>query len=257
MDFSRDDFDVGEERWCYAESDVLEELIEESRVLDELLIQLGVPGKASTLRRLSDDDKWDSIEQQIESFSETKTSIWYKVEPAEILSASIFRSKLPLKIKTLLFPRAKKECDLFEPVASWLEDDGYQIHDEIPMGRKRIDVLGFKKVFFVKNKLLGIELKNQISQLARGVDQMTTFSQYCHHVYLACTPWMAAEYLAHHAAGRGVKHWDSDFLDNKLMHLGFGLLLVEGDDVFEYLKPGKSRHDPMKIDEILEKLDDR
>src|SRR5260370_13484779 len=91
-----------------------------------------------------------------------------------------------------------------------------------------VDVLGHKKGFLSGNRLLSIELKNEVGQFERALDQMTTFRQYTQLTYLACTPTMAADYLDRHAEARGVKQWDSAVFKNKLESFGFGLLLVEG-----------------------------
>ncbi len=58
---------------------------------------------------------------------------------------------------------------------------------------------------------------------------MTTYADYAHEVYLACTPAMAAEYLRKHADSREAKRWDREAFDRKLQKLGVGMLLVEGD----------------------------
>jgi len=84
---------------------------------------------------------------------------------------------------------------------------------------------------------MAVELKNDDIQFARGIDQMGTFAEYAHTVYLACTPAFCAEYLDRNAESRGVNHWDPSVLERKLTAAGFGLLIVERDRVFEVLKP--------------------
>ena len=56
---------------------------------------------------------------------------------------------------------------------------------------------------------------------------MATYRDYCHEVYMACTPAMIADQLARHADGRGVRRWDHDVFYRRLRDLGFGLLIVE------------------------------
>jgi len=109
---------------------------------------------------------------------------------------------------------------------------------EVPLGRRRIDVPGYKKgAFSGSGWLTAVELKNEDTQFGRAIDQMGTFAEYAHVVYLACTPAFAAEHLERNAESRGVKHWDPKVRERKLTAGGFGLLIVERDLVFEVIKP--------------------
>src|SRR5262249_32515176 len=143
---------------------------------------------------------------------------------------------------------------LLSPVSEWLRSDGYDVYAEIPLGLKRVDVLGHKKSLLFGNNLVAVELKNEIAQFERAVDQMTTFSQYTHFTYLACTPAMIAQYLERHADGRGVKHWDPQVFKAKLESFGFGLLLVEGNEVTEIMKPRETSPHSGKMKEALAAL---
>jgi hypothetical protein len=78
-------------------------------------------------------------------------------------------------------------------------------------------------------------LKNDYEQFKRAFNQMGTFAEYTNVVYMACTPAFVAEYLDHNESSTG--HWDWDVLERKLTAGGFGLLVVERDQVFEVVKP--------------------
>jgi hypothetical protein len=111
---------------------------------------------------------------------------------------------------------------------------------EVPLGRRRIDVLGHRAAGFGHPaSLLAVELKNDDIQFARGIDQMGTFGEYAHAVYLAGTPAFCAEYLDRNAESRGVNHWDPGVLERKLTSGGFGLLIVERDNVYEVIRPAE------------------
>jgi len=227
-------------RYCYARVSALKKALGDARVLDALLDQLELPGKSlAALKKLGLDEKLRLIEQQIDHFRRMETSVWYKVTAPEIFAASIFRSKLPLKVIGEFFFDVKKEADLLAPVASWLTKKGYDAYAEIPLGVKRVDVLGHKNGFLSGNHLIAIELKNEKTQFERALDQMTTFGQYAHKTYLACTPALAADYLDRHSCARGVKHWDGRVFETKLRDFGVGLLLVEGNRVCEVIKPNE------------------
>ena len=85
---------------------------------------------------------------------------------------------------------------------------------------------------------------------------MGTFAEYVHGVYLACTPAFAAEYLERNAENRNVNHWDSSVLDRKLKQGGFGLLLVERDNVFETIKPVEQSPIASNVSKVIAGLTD-
>jgi len=239
--------------YCYLPGTVLREALEEQRVLDALLNELEVPGKPGALKRLSPKEKLQAIENQIEHFRTSKTSLWYRVESPEILAASIYRSSLPNGlVLDDFFCDVRSENDLLAPVAAWLEEQRLEAIAEVPMSRKRIDVIGLRRPGLLRRAhVVGVELKSEIRELDRALDQMTTFAEYANRLYLACTPALAAQYLDCHAESRGVRHWDPNVFDRKLERLGFGLLLVEDDEVFEHLEPKSSSVDRRKLDELL------
>jgi hypothetical protein len=111
-------------------------------------------------------------------------------------------------------------------------------------------VLGHSK----DSRLTAIELKNSDEEFRRGPDQMQSFSEYAHAVYLACTPSFAAEYLERNAEHRSVNHWDSTLLDRKLKQGGFGLLVVERDSVFEVIKPVDRTPPDAKVSKVIGSL---
>jgi hypothetical protein len=240
--------------YCYLDGGALDEALQDRKVLDALLDVLQVPGKPATLRALSAKDKRREIENQVEHYRGTKTSLWHDVDPAEVVAASIWRSRLGNRyVMSELFCGVSKEADLLEPASAWLEAAGLVVHAEVPMGRCRADVVGHHAAAMLglrPARVVAVELKNDLNQLKRGLDQMVTFRDYAHEVYLACTPALAAEYLDAHAEARGVQRWDSDVLDRKLEQFGFGLLLVEGEDVNVHLEPKRTEVSKVKLAEL-------
>jgi hypothetical protein len=240
--------------YCYLDGAELAVALQETRVLDALLVELQVPGKPFTLRALSAKDKLREIENQAEHFRRSKTSIWHGMEPSQVLAASIWRSRLvPRYVRNEMFWAVPKEADLLEPISAWLETSGFAVHEEVPMGRGRVDVVGHRAAAMLglrPARVVAVELKNDLNQLKRGLDQMVTFRDYAHDVYLACTPALAAEYLDAHANSRGVQRWDSDVLDRKLGLFGFGLLLVEGEDVYVHLESKRTGVAKTKLAEL-------
>lgn len=239
MDFGVFDKDV--RRHCYLRVSSLEKLWQEPKALDALVEELQVPGKTGVLKKLSDDEKRSAIEAQIGHFRRLKTSRWYNAEPLEIFAASVFvAKKTPRGLINEHFGSMRKEKDLYAPVAKWLSSSGHAAIPEVSLGKNRVDVLGFKKTFWSWSgrSVISVELKNDLDQLKRGLDQMTTFAEYSHKVYLACTPELAAKYLWSHSKAQNVPHWEGDVLARKLQQFKFGLLLIEGEAVFEVHEPG-------------------
>src|SRR5574341_910946 len=126
---------------------------------------------------------------------------------------------------------------------------------EVPLGRRRIDLLGWKKSgVFGSDSLLAVELKNDDAQFSRAIDQMGTFAEYANSVYVACTPAFAADYMDRNTESRGVNHWDPGVMDRKLTAGGFGLLIVERDRVFEVIKPVERTPTPDRVANVLRSL---
>ena len=247
------------QRFCYLRTEKLQEVLTDEVVLDALLLRLEVPGKVQTLARLSPSDKREAIRHQAEHYRSTRTSYWYDVPLEEVLAASLYDSDLPNRTVDALFCSLRREADLLDPVAALLEGKDLAPYDEVPMGKKRIDVAGLRKGGLAGllggAHIVGVELKNDIKQLERGLDQMTTFQDYCHEVYLACSPELAASYLFAHGDATAVSHHDPNALNRKLLRFGIGLLLVEHDDVYEHIVPSPHSPDGLHIDEVVSYLD--
>jgi hypothetical protein len=245
--------DAPEGRFCYLPKEVLDDALQDPKVLDGLMLYLGAPGKSvAALKRLTPAEKLKAINHQVAHLRNTQTSEWYGVDTSEVLAAAIFSAPhIRDGVVSDYFAGVSRESELLTPVASWLRERGYEAYPEVPLGTKRIDVLGCrKKGFFSAERIIGVELKNELSQLGRALDQMTTFREYSHVVYIACTPFFAAEYLVKHVSARGVHHWDPLALKRKLQTFGFGMLLVEDDEVTEVLAPVERTPDERKAVEL-------
>lgn len=242
--------------YCYLPGLLLRALYADPPVLDKLMDFLKVPAKnQAQLKRLPVPEKQAAIERQVSHLRSIPHSPWHNVDPPEILAASIWRSHGPKQLADI-FSHAKLEKMLLDPVAEWLHKSRQLTpHAEIPMGTKRADVVGHAKGLLWGHTVVAVELKNDLKQFERCIDQMSTFRLYAEEVYLACTPYMAAEYLDKHANARGVRHWDPHAFNRKLESLGFGLLLVfaskDGPFVLEAIKPQRSKPDDKRLREVL------
>jgi hypothetical protein len=140
------------------------QLYQDPVVLDALIEQLEVPGKTSVIKRLTEREKQEAIETQIDHFRRTPTSVWNGVPTYEVLAASIWRAQevfLPRRLVREVFARVSQEEDLLRPVSRWLLDRGFEPYMEVPLGRRRIDVLGHRAGGIGRSpSLMAVELKN-------------------------------------------------------------------------------------------------
>ena len=66
------------------------------------------------------------------------------------------------------------------------------------------------------------------------------------------TPATIADQLVRHLEGRSVKHWDADVMYRRLRDLGFGLLVVEGQQVYEFIECRENDPTDKKFEEVYE-----
>lgn len=240
MDFSY--VDKATRRHCYLPVASLEQLYKEPVVVDALIDALAVPGKPTTFRKLGADEKRAAIEQHVEHLRRLPTSPWLGAHALEVLAAGMYSARrvIGAPIVKYLFC-VEREESLAAPVTEWLRQKGLSVVPEVPLGMNRVDLLGYKDTFWSGKQVVAVELKNDLQQLKRGVDQMTTYADYAQKVYLACTPDLAASYLAANASAEHVPAWDGAVLARKLQKLSVGLLLVEGATVVEAHPAGEHR----------------
>ena len=242
--------------YCYIPGALLKSVLEIDEVLHVLMTELDVPGKPAQLKRLPQHEKLAAIELQAVHCQRHPTSLWRGVTLPEILAGALWRSGLSDRKAFEVFYNPKKETDLRSPVAAWLAERGLKVYAEVATGTKRPDMIGYKEGGWLSSpRVVMVELKNDVSQLKRGLDQMTTFGEYSNQVYLACSAAMAAEYLDKHASAHSVKHWDPEVLNNKLRAFGFGLLIVSMPNMItEVLAPTERLPGKNKLDEMLDLL---
>ncbi len=246
-------------RHCFLRTELLRQYAEDERLLTLLASELNVPGKPQAMKSLDAKEKFKLITKQIAHLTSTKSSPWHKVDDREVFAAAIWKVKVPKDAagrEALNSVRA--ESALLQPCREWLSTEGYEPHNEVPMGTARVDVLGYRRSTMMglrPERVVAIELKNERAQLKRGLDQMTTYALYAHETYLACTPAFAADYLWYHVQSRAVQAWDAFLLRKKLESFGFGLLLVEGTQVYNVIQARRRACEASKLNEIKAVID--
>ena len=256
MDFTRYEPAWGSQdsvRFAYLRLPVLRRAFEDDKILEMLLKELGITRNVKTvvLKAMARPEKVKLVSDHIDFLRSQSHSEWHRVEPPEVLAALIFDAVESHRYVSALFSNAKNEAALKAPVSAWLRAKDLHVFDEVQMGSRRADVIGYKKGgFFTSTEVISVELKDDLKQLEKAWEQIQEYGDYSHKVYLGCTPFLAANYVSKHADGVKVKSWDARVLDRKLEQLGAGLLLVEGDTVYEYKAPKLRDPASNKLDEV-------
>ena len=150
-----------------------------------------------------------------------------------MLAASLFAaSKRSEDGLSNLFSRARVAGALAPAVVMWLNGGGLTLYDALPPGTG-FDFVGYRKGMLSGARVVGVAVKNDATEIDAALEGMKTFARYTEAMHLACTPAVAAEYLAARAAATG--RWDAEALLRRLRSLGVGLLIVEGDAISQTL----------------------
>lgn len=226
-------------RYCYLRLRRLKLALKDPKVLDALVGALAVPDATDAQTA---GQKMAAIERRIEHLRGTPTSLWHGVPAPEVLAASIFGAPaLADGTAPSLFSHVARQTDLMRPVIHWLKGSGLTPRTELPLGNESLDVVGYRKGELLAGPhIIGLAVKNDLGALHHALNQMAVFQTYTHAMYLACTPALAAEYLAAQAAAANPPRWDGEALRRRLRESGFGLVLVEGDAVSQAL-PARER----------------
>lgn len=236
-------------RYNYLKHNNLEKLLEDKTTIVALAQRLEIPNQAS-IKSKDLNDLRSAIDQQIEIYRKTENSFWFGNENNEILAAAIWASMGNSKRWSNFHDVGEgKESKLKGPVAHWLEKNGLHYKYEVPLLTKRVDVIGHFNYKDIK-KVVSIELKNDLNQLERGLDQLFTYQEYSNSVYLAITPFVAAEYQSKYSTAK--KRHTPGALESKLLKANIGLLLVEGEEVEEYLQPKEQVIPDDKLNFLME-----
>jgi hypothetical protein len=225
----------------------LKQAIRESQVLEALVEELEVVVASGS-------KKLPAIERRIDELRTTKSSRWYEVAAPEVLAASVFRAKkLQGPFVDSLFKRAASVRDLAAPLATWLDLAGLTAHPGNAPGLGRANLIGYRgRSMMGGGHVVGIEATNDLTQLGRALDEPKRERDNLTASYLACTPAVVAELLW--ARSDVSSRWEADALRQKAQAGGFGLLLVEGDGVWQALLPQERRVDAAKLAAITSAL---
>jgi len=242
---------------CYVPGPMVKVWLQDEIMVNVLIECLALPGKLTHTKKDPLDKKVKAIENHINHLVGLEASGWYGARPADVVVASLFRSraKLPKAVGTMFFYAVKHEDDTLAAAVGWLKKQGMSVYVEVGIGNSRLDVIGVKGGGLLSSsRIVGIELKNQLSEFKRGFDQMSTCAGYVNEMYLGCTPFMALEFLEKHANARSVRNWDTHELESKLAQGGFGMLLIKGEEAHSIHAPKRRAPERRKLEELYATL---
>jgi hypothetical protein len=244
--------------YCFARVSQLRTAMKSARVIDALFVDLNPPGKGAPDRKLPREDKLEIIDQELRYRLKAKASRWRGASFLEALAGELWSGSLPKAQKKAIWHSVAREADLLRPIVELFRADGLATYQEVKMGRYSADVLAHQAkrlLGLVPERFIAIELKNEISEFKRGLNQLATFADYTHTTYMACTASFGAEYLHWHANAATVRHWDPDALTSQLRRAGIGLLLlVEPDGFIEVLPAAETGVEEAKVAELRKEM---
>jgi hypothetical protein len=252
-------------RHCYLSMSQMITVLNAPKAFDAIMKHLGVPLKSELAKRLTPEEKLDEVYRHMRHLgTSSKNSKWHKCEALEILAATIWQMRgkgLGANLVDRAFHTANSEKELREPVKAWLRSEGktlpriggpLDVFDEVEWAGRIPDLLAYRpKAFMRPRRVIAIELKHTLDEFKRGADQMTTYADCAHEVYLACTPAMAIGYLDLHSRRGSTSGWDASAFTRKLENIGCGLLLVEGGRVTLVQKARENSPPERNVNEVL------
>jgi hypothetical protein len=123
-----------------------------------------------------------------------------KPAPLDVVLMAIAKaSDLDDETKRRLLGGVPLEADLAAPVMKKLEQDGYVVKAEVPIGDSRADLVGFKRSAFWSERLVtSVELKNAASEVERLLGQVQDYQPASDEVWVVLTPQCLLEVTLSH-----------------------------------------------------------
>ncbi|RYZ06785.1 MAG: hypothetical protein EOO73_14660 [Myxococcales bacterium] len=234
------------QRYCYARSSALDQLLAAPGALELLLTELtGEPPLPGSVV-----DQLAQLKRHAIHRSVTRTAFHgLSLEEIVVLCAytspyfedSSFRSQL------LAEPSTTEQWELCK---SWLRARASHIVAGEELGARRWPLVGHStragEAEGPSRFAVAVAPVTHSSTLDRDLPGLGVESGFAHEHYIACTPATALDYVRRAATLGGILRWDPFALDRRLRSLGLGLLLVEGREVSVYL-PARYHPSPLGI----------
>jgi hypothetical protein len=224
-------------RFAYLRWSSLKRALQDDLVVNAVMRELELE-----LDARSHDERVTAIVARIDRVRQEPKSEWNGHSAPNIFAALVLRADNVSSTYVLKhFSELRSEAVLLHPISAWCRAHGYETHTAIPLGGRVSDIVGVRSGILPAlvglRDTVAVEVKHADIELHRELEQISTFRDHVHRAYLACTPFMAAEYLLAHRNRAGVTRWNFDLLDDQVRGLGLGLLLVDGKEVIEHVRP--------------------
>jgi hypothetical protein len=234
ISFSGDAFRAVSQRWAHVRGDRLAAAFQDASSLDAVMAFARVPGKATVLRALPVAKKAETLEDHFRYLQRASASEWYEQPLAEMWAAHLFKADIDDKTRAEVFFPVALEAALGSAVEAWLRGAKLAPCQEVQMGLKRADWVGYAERNpwrLAEERIVTVELKNDLTELDRLFAQLSEYRRYSTRTYVAVTPSFYLHYCWRHMEAPAVQCWDSKALETRLAPLGTGLLVVERAEV--------------------------
>lgn len=245
-----------ERRHCYVRAGTFQALLETPGAVELLLDLLGSEEEPPRLERGSRDQQIRLLRQRAIHLAVQPGSPFHGLSIEEILVVSAYTSawfdKTAWKRDVSRHP---DETELNALCREWLRARVAVIRSGQQLGRPHWRLLGYASADYIVPEQLVSAIAPCTSgqMLDADLHQLARDSTFAHEVYLACSPATALDYLQLRAQSGRPLRWDTSVLDRRLRHLGFGLLLVEREDVALCI-PARRNSSPPALHEALRLL---
>lgn len=194
---------------------VTSRLLESEKNIDKLLEVMQYPAQ---IKNLSKNEKIDALKKHAQYCKERDPRLRYlTVKDVVVLNAWDRESKISdTEIKRVLGD-VQKEIKLKLPVARYFSKQGYDIFEEVPIGKSRADLLAFRS-----SETVAIEVKSKMEALKIALEQLPDYRMGVNKCYLGTTSACIIEYIT-----KFDDPINSEILEGKLRSIGVGFIIID------------------------------
>lgn len=212
---------------------VIGRLLENEKNIDKVLEALLYPGN---IKNLSRSQKLDALRAQAEHCIKVNPNLKFLTAKDVIVVYAWDELRHSSKREAeRIFGHVKGEKKLKLPMAMYFRDKGYNVFEEVRISKSQADLLAFPSSGW-SPETIGIELKTEVAQLRRALDQLTDYRVGVDKCYLGTTAYCVIDYIRASCTRGSIK---ADILKEKLESIGVGLFTIDytSGGIYEIFSP--------------------
>ena len=202
---------------------VFERLKGSKTAVDALLKGMAPPGTYAGLKKLTDEQKLAKARELAADLKDLEPKKYKLLTPDSILICQCYRALADKKPAKKVFDAIfgpDDEVEIKEPVARFCYRQGLTIFVEVPIGKSKADIIGYRRTG--KVRLIAVELKTRTEELKKCFAQLMDYQSGVDRAFLATTPGAIVKYLC-----ADKEEIDPRALDEELRKCGAGLIVVD------------------------------